>query len=149
MVALLCCYVAICWFFGSKPTFWKPSQSFFTSWRAKSQVGAPKFRSWRANLARQNCQLGGQVRLSRAPTAQSRAPNSWIGGGTLGARQQFWRDLTVLARQVRIWRANSGVGARQLANLGQPRPGKPTLGLFHRVGVFSVREGHETRGFSG
>ena len=51
--------------------------------RQKSGVGAPN-----ADLARQNCQVGArQVRLSRAPTAQSRAPNSWIGGGTLGARQ--------------------------------------------------------------
>ena len=51
--------------------------------RQKSGVGAPN-----PDLARQNCQVGArQVRLSRAPTAQSRAPNSWIGGGTLGARQ--------------------------------------------------------------
>ena len=51
--------------------------------RQKSGVGAPN-----RDLARQNCQVGArQVRLSRAPTAQSRAPNSWIGGGTLGARQ--------------------------------------------------------------
>ena len=51
--------------------------------RQKSGVGAPN-----SDLARQNCQVvARQVRLSRAPTAQSRAPNSWIGGGTLGARQ--------------------------------------------------------------
>ena len=40
-------------------------------------------------------------------------------------------------------------GARQLVNLREPRPGKPTLGLLYRVGVFSAREGHETRGFLG
>ena len=52
-------------------------------------------------------------------------------------------------------RAKSGLGAptcdlaRQLVNLREPRPGKPTLGLLYRVGVFSAREGHETRGFLG
>ena len=51
--------------------------------RQKSGVGAPN-----PDLARQNCQVGArQVRLSRAPTAQSRAPNTWIAGGTLGERQ--------------------------------------------------------------
>ena len=52
-------------------------------------------------------------------------------------------------------RAKSGLGAptcdlaRQLVNLREPRPGKPTLGLLYRVGVFSARDGHETRGFLG
>ena len=71
-------------FFGSKPTFWKPSQSFFTVGapnrkltRQNSGVGAPN-----PDLARQNCQLGArQVRLSRAPTAQSRVGCSVLGRG--------------------------------------------------------------------
>ena len=74
-----------------------------------------------------------------------------IGGGTLGARQvRTWRaNSRVGARQLATWRAPTCDLARQLVNLRESRPGKPTLGLFYRVGVFSAREGHETRGFSG
>ena len=66
----------------------------------------------------------GAVRTSRAPTSQLARAKSGLGAPTC--------DL-----------------ARQLVNLREPRPGKPTLGLLYRVGVFSAREGHETRVFSG
>ena len=70
--------------------------------------------------------------------------DGWIVGGTLGARQvrTWWRQL-------RSWRAPTCDLAGQLVNLREPRPGKPTLGLFYHVGVFSAREGHDTRGLSG
>ena len=98
----------------------------------------------------------GQVRDGISSDNNGMQVDGLIGGGTFGARQ-------VLARQVRTWRAptsqlaraKSGLGAptcdlaRQLVNLREPRPGKPTLGLLYRVGVFSAREGHETRVFSG
>ena len=76
---------------------------------------------------------------------------SWRAKSRLGARQLgSWRAPTS-----QLARAKSGLGAptcelaRQLVNLREPRPGKPTLGLLYRVGVFSAREGHETRVFSG
>ena len=85
----------------------------------------------------------GQVRDGISSDNNGMQVDGLIGGGTFGARQ------------VASWRANSGLGAptcdlaRQLVNLREPRPGKPTLGLLYRVGVFSAREGHETRVFSG
>ena len=78
----------------------------------------------------------GQVRDGISSDNNSVQVDGWIGGGHLA-------------------RTKSGLGAptcdlaRQLVNLREPRPGKPTLGLFYRVGVFSAREGHETWGFSG
>ena len=39
-----------------------------------------------------------------------------------------------------IWRAPSPDLARQLVNLREPRPGKPTLGLFYRVAEFFQHE---------
>ena len=78
----------------------------------------------------------GQVRDGISSDNNGMQVDGLIGGGTFGARQ------------VRTWRATCDL-ARQLVNLREPRPGKPTLGLLYRVGVFSAREGHETRGFSG
>ena len=83
----------------------------------------------------------GQVRDGISSDNNGMQVDGLIGGGTFGARH--------------IWRAPSPDGAptcdlaRQLVNLREPRPGKPTLGLLYRVGVFSAREGHETRVFSG
>ena len=85
----------------------------------------------------------GQVRDGISSDNNGMQVDGLIDGGTFGARQ------------VASWRAKSGLGAptcdlaRQLLNLREPRPGKPTLGLLYRVGVFSAREGHETRGFLG
>ena len=87
------CFVVMLQYVG----FLGRSQLFGSQVKVFSQVGAPSHKLARQksgvgapnpDLARQNCQVGArQVRLSRAPTAQSRAPNSWIGVGTLGARQ--------------------------------------------------------------
>ena len=150
---LLCCNMSV---FGVEANFLEAKSKFFhklarqvASWRAKSPELARQIRTWRAKtvkLARAKSGCRARQQPSRArPTVRSVGGHLASANLTVLARA----NLTVLARQVRIWRANSGVGARQLANLGQPRPGKPTLGLFHRVGVFSAREGHETRGFSG
>ena len=74
----------------------------------------------------------GQVRDGISSDNNCMQVDGLIGGGTFGARQVASCKL-----------------ARQLVNLREPRPGKPTLGLLYRVGVFSAREGHETRVFSG
>ena len=85
----------------------------------------------------------GQVRDRISSDNNGMQVDGLIGGGT-------WRAPTS-----QLARAKSGLGAptcdlaRQLVNLREPRPGKPTLGLLYRVGVFSAREGHETRVFSG
>ena len=107
----------------------------------------------------------GQVRDGISSDNNGMQVDGLIDGGTFGARQLgSWRAKSGLgARQLPSWRAptsqlaraKSGLGAptcdlaRQLVNLREPRPGKPTLGLLYRVGVFSAREGHETRGFLG
>ena len=96
----------------------------------------------------------GQVRDGISSDNNGMQVDCLIGGGTFGARQvasvRTWRAPTS-----QLARAKSGLGAptcdlaRQLVKLREPRPGKPTLGLLYRVGVFSAREGHETRVFSG
>ena len=98
----------------------------------------------------------GQVRDGISSDNNGMQVDGLIGGGTFGARQvASWRAKSGLGARQLLARAKSGLGAptcdlaRQLVNLREPRPGKPTLGLLYRVGVFSAREGHETRGFSG
>ena len=93
----------------------------------------------------------GQVRDGISSDNNGMQVDGLIGGGTFGARQvRTWRAPTS-----QLARAKSRLGAptcdlaRQLVNLREPRPGKPTLGPLYRVGVFSAREGHETRGFLG
>ena len=93
----------------------------------------------------------GQVRDGISSDNNGMQVDGLIGGGTFGENQvASWRAKSGLgARQLPSWRAPSPDLARQLVNLREPRPGKPTLGLLYRVGVFSAREGHETRGFLG
>ena len=144
MVALLCCYVAICGFFGSKPTFWKPSQSFSTSWHAKSQVGAPKVRKWRA-----------KSRLLARPLSSWRAPSPVVARascpilpvclvGSVGGHLAR-ANLTVLAhqldsfgapspdltRQLRSWRAPACESARDKAREANFVTAKPTPDTVH------------------
>ena len=78
----------------------------------------------------------GQVRDGISSDNNGMQVDGLIRGGTFGARQ-----VASCAPSPDL--------ARQLVNLREPRPGKPTLGLLYRVGVFSAREGHETRVFSG
>ena len=89
----------------------------------------------------------GQVRDGISSDNNGMQVDGLIDGGTFGARQvASWRAKS---GQLPSWRAPSPDLARQLVNWREPRPGKPTLGLLYRVGVFSAREGHETRSFLG
>ena len=93
----------------------------------------------------------GQVRDGISSDNNGMQVDGLIGGGHLArAKSQVGAPSPDLVCQ-----SVGGLGAptcdlaRQLVNLREPRPGKPTLGLLYRVGVFSAREGHETRVFSG
>ena len=99
------------WVFWVEANFLEARSKFFrklarqvASWRAKSPELARQVWTWHAPTvqlagAKSGCRAR-QVRLSRAPSVLGHLAHA---------------NLTVLARQVRTWRANSGLLARQLA----------------------------------
>ena len=105
---LLCCNM---WLFWVEANSLEANSKFFrklarqvASWRAKSLELARQVWTWHAPTvrladAKSGCRAR-EVRLSRAPSVLGHLAHA---------------NLTVLARQVRTWRANSGLLARQLA----------------------------------
>ena len=115
------CFVVMLQYVG----FLGRSQLFGSQVKVFSQVGAPS-----RKLARQKSGVGAELARAnlRAPTAQSRAPNSWIGGGTTVLARQldsFGAPSPDLARQLRSWRAPTcefGPAKAREANFGTFSP---------------------------